>query len=373
MRIKVCHITSAHPRYDVRIFRKECVSLATVYDVSLIVADGLGEETIDGVTIIDAGKKSDGRFTRMLNTAKKVYYKALEIDADIYHFHDPELLPYGKKFIRRGKKVIYDAHEDLPRQIMSKYWIPKIFRKMISISVERYENSSAHQMSCIITATPHIRKRFLKQNKHTIDINNYPFLEPDSDESISFNHKEHAVCFVGSASKIRGLTEVIEAMELLETDLKLYFAGHISPQIYKEELMSLKGWRKVVNFEEVSPKEVQNIYKKSKAGIVTFYPLPNHVNAQPNKIFEYMASGLPVIASNFPLWKDIIEKNNCGICVDPQNPLAVKNAILYIVENPDKAVEMGINGKKAVSEIYNWNSEKEKLYTVYNQLTEQKI
>ena len=104
------------------------------------------------------------------------------------------------------------------------------------------------------------------------------------------------------------------------------------------------------------------------AGLVTFYPLPNHVDAQPNKMFEYMSSGLPVIASNFPLWKKIIEGNKCGLCVDPLDPAAIAKAIDYIVSHPDEARAMGENGKRAVYEKYNWGVESEKLISLYRSL-----
>jgi hypothetical protein len=91
---KVVHLTSVHQRYDIRIFVKMCSSLATHgFDVSMIVADGLGGEVKSDVSIIDVGVKTGGRLSRMINAVKRVYEKAIELDADICHFHDPELIP----------------------------------------------------------------------------------------------------------------------------------------------------------------------------------------------------------------------------------------------------------------------------------------
>jgi glycosyltransferase involved in cell wall biosynthesis len=179
------------------------------------------------------------------------------------------------------------------------------------------------------------------------------------------NKKENSICFIGNISPIRGLSQVIEALN--NVNINFYIAGELDAS-YRDELSKIKGWEKVIELgfiDRVQSKELKN---KSIAGIVTFLPLPNHINAQPNKIFEYMASELPVIGSNFPLWKEIIEKNNCGICVNPLNPSEIANAIQQLIDSPEIAIRMGKNGKQLVQSTYNWDIEKEKLYLFYNSI-----
>ncbi len=96
--------------------------------------------------------------------------------------------------------------------------------------------------------------------------------------------------------------------------------------------------------------------------------MPNHVDAQPNKMFEYMSAGIPVIASDFPLWREIIEGCGCGICVDPLDPKKIAEAIDYLVDNPEIARRMGENGRKAVYDRYNWDVEEKKLLALYDSL-----
>jgi glycosyltransferase involved in cell wall biosynthesis len=359
---KIAHLSSAHGDRDVRIFLKECTSLAEHgFDVHLVLS-GVEERTENNVTIHSVPYHNKNRKHRMTKTVKDVLRKALEINADIYHLHDPELLQIALKLKRKGKKVIYDAHEDLPRQIMGKSYLK--FKKIIGTSIEKYENYVAKRMDGIITATPFIRDRFLKVNPNTVDINNFP-LSNEIEFTDTVIQKENKICFIGNISSIRGIIEVVKALE--QTDIRLDLAGEI-PEDLKRILVALPAWHKVNELGFVNRQQSLEIKLSSIAGIVTFLPLPNHINAQPNKIFEYMASGLPVIGSNFPLWTEIIEKNNCGICVDPEDPQAIAKAINYLINNPEEALIMGERGKKLVRERYNWDQEKIKLIKFYEQI-----
>ncbi len=362
--IKICHITTAHPRYDVRIFHKECSSLAKIgNDVHLIVADGKGDEIKGGVIFHDIGKPK-GRKDRFLNKSKEALKKAISIKADIYHLHDPELLRIALKLKKLNSKVIFDSHEDLPRQIVSKSYIPSFFRKPLAFFVEIYENRIAKNIDGIVTATPFIRDRFYSINSNCIDINNFPLIN-EIDICKENIQKQNKVCYIGGITKIRGISQVIKALE--KTDVNLDLAGKI-PNDYREVLVKSKAWKQVNELGFIDRKEALKVKSESIAGIVTFLAVPNHINAQPNKIFEYMAAGLPVIGSNFKLWKDIIEKNNCGICVEPTDDNSIANAINYIKNNPKEAIAMGENGKKLVIEKYNWDVEEKKLINFYENI-----
>lgn len=365
-KIKVCHITSVHKSNDIRIFLKECSTLAANgFDVTLIAVNGQ-TETRNNVTIIGVPCEYGGRLSRMRKAAKAAYQAALKVDATVYHFHDPEILPYGLKLKKAGKIVIYDAHEDVPRQILSKFWINKYLRKFISRSFERFENRVAKKLSGIVTATPFIAQRFAKINPNTIDINNFP-LDDELASMSPWDKKKNQVCYIGGLSRIRGNEQMVDALEKLEST-KLIVAGPFSDVNFETELKGKKGWLKVDYKGIVDRKGVASIMEESKAGLVTFLPLPNHVDAQPNKMFEYMSAGIPVIASHFPLWKQIIEGNHCGICVDPENPEQIAQAMEYLCNNDTEAKKMGENGKRAIDSTYNWTAESKKLIAFYHRL-----
>jgi glycosyltransferase involved in cell wall biosynthesis len=365
-KIKVCHFTSAHKPDDVRIFHKECTSLAKSGFTVFLVAANCEDQLKNGVHIIGAQAPISGRFTRMLNTSRIVYEKALSLDADIYHFHDPELLPYGLKLKKKGKKVIYDAHEDVPKQILGKFWINKFLRKTVAITFRKYENYISKRLDYILTATPFIRDRFIKINPSCVDINNYPLLSELS-EHTDWAKKKNEVCYIGGISAIRGIAQVVDAMSGIE-GVRLNLAGTFSPLSLRNSIITKPGWNKVNELGFVGREETIKIMESSKVGIVTFLPLPNHVDAQPNKMFEYMSAAIPVLGSNFPLWREIIEKNKCGLCVDPENTDAIAEGLKKILGDDSQAEQMGKNGRKAVVEKYNWGVEEIKLVEVYKRI-----
>ncbi|WZL81010.1 glycosyltransferase family 4 protein [Vallitaleaceae bacterium 9-2] len=363
MKRKVCHITSVHSRYDIRIFEKECVSLVRAgYDVTLLVNDINENEIRKGVKIESINFTTKNRISRILLSEKIFLKRALNVDADIYHFHDPELLPLGYKLKKIGKFVIYDSHEDVPRQILAKNWIPLIIRKPISFLYEKYENSIVKHLGAVVTPTPLISSRFSKINKKTVEVSNFPLLEEfNIHENLS---KKNVACYVGGITKNRGIFQIADAMK--NKDIELILCGNFESEELKSEI--LNNYSNIRYLGVVDRKKIAEVISESLFGFVTLLPTPNHINSYPIKMFEYMAGGIPVVASDFPLWKSIVESNDCGICVDPNDTNEISTAIDTLMENEKKCNQMGNNGRKIVLEKYNWGIEKEKLYKIYSDL-----
>ncbi|WP_297888145.1 glycosyltransferase family 4 protein [Sulfurihydrogenibium sp.] len=357
----ICIVTTVHSPFDVRIFHKEAISLKKAgYNLTIIAPHDINE-TVNDINII-ALKKHKDRIQRMFKTSKQAFILAVNQKADVYHFHDPELIPVGLKLKKLGKKVIYDVHEDVPRHILTKPYLNRFIKPIVSKMFEIYENYAAKKFDVIITATPYIRDRFKEINKNTVDINNYPKID-ELYEPVNWDIRKNEICYIGGITKIRGIEEVIKALEYTNTTLHL--AGNFESKELEEYIKSLKGWSKVRYYGFVGRDKVKEILKNVKIGLVTLYPTINYLDSLPVKMFEYMSAGIPVIASNFPLWKEIIERNNCGICVDPLNPKEIANGINYLLENDHIAKTMGENGRKLVMTKYNWENEEKKLLDIY--------
>lgn len=364
---KICHLTSVHKDNDIRIFIKECTSLAPIYETYLIVA-GSESKTINQVNIIGVDAY-ESRIKRAIFTSYRIYKKALDINAEIYHFHDPELIWVGWLLQKKGKKVVYDVHENVSKQIMGKYYIPIYLRKITSKLFGRAERFLASSFSGIITATPFIEEEFKKFHTNTITINNFPLWdEIKYADQIQGLSNQNNICYIGGITEIRGIKKLIEALSLTQEPVSLIMAGHFSPTSFKNELCLLEGWSKVQYVGHVSRTETIDIMSKSVAGIVPFLPLPNHIDAQPNKMFEYMSSGLPVLCSSFPLWENLIIKNNLGLSFNPESPKDIARVIDFCMSHKKELTEKGKKGKELVKSNYNWEVEKEKLISFYKNL-----
>lgn len=366
MKTIICHVTSAHPANDIRIFHKECVSLAEQgYEVHLVAKGRLPPDAKGVIHHTLVAPPKGTRVATMIWRSWKAYQLAKSTPATIFHLHDPELLPYGLLLKWQGNIVIYDAHEDLPRDVMMKDWIPRPLRKATAWLVEIIENSIARRLNIVIAATPFICQRFQKIGANATEVKNFPKREELCLPTpiIPAKHQSPAICYVGMISIQRGIIEMIKAIEIL--DVRLIIAGAFVDTKTEKLVCALPGWVNIDFRATVSREDVATIFAESSLGLCLFHPSTAHNESLPNKLFEYMSAGLPVLSSNFPLWRSIVEETRSGLTVTPENIAEISNAIQWLLENSLVAKEMGRRGKRAVEECYNWELEKVRLMEVY--------
>jgi glycosyltransferase involved in cell wall biosynthesis len=200
------------------------------------------------------------------------------------------------------------------------------------------------------------------------NVNNFPLVSELYTRDKQWEKKEKAACYVGGIDRLRGAIEMVDAIG--KTKYGLMLAGDIESSI-ETSLKEMPGWRQVKFLGYVKRDCIKKTMARSMVGLVLLHPIISFRDALPIKMFEYMSSGLPVIASNFPLWKEIIEGAECGLCVDPLDPEKIASAIQWIIKNPGEAMMMGKNGRRAVEERFNWGEEEKKLSQLYKMILQQ--
>jgi len=357
--VKVCVLTSVHPPFDVRIFHKEAVTLVKAGYEVVLIAQHDKEEIVDGVRIISL-KKPANRIARMTKTVWSAFRKALQIKADVYHLHDPELLPIGFFLRCFGKKVIYDIHEDYITSIKQKKYLPRIISYPLASLIGFFEKIVVSCFNGVIIAEKYYVTRFPK----AIPVLNYPILHVSNTinsltPSVDLSKKYRWCLYTGVISYDRGALNHINIMTE-KNEIGLCMIGRCDSILYNalfDKVVKKNIARDrlvIIGKDKYVPKnEMVSIVKNNNwlAGLAVFPKTEHYEKKELTKLFEYMQDGLPIIASNFPVWRELIDECKCGLCVDPLNPSEIAKAIDYILTHPEEAQQMGKNGLRGARTI----------------------
>ncbi len=363
--LKVAHLTSVHPRFDTRIFLKECTSLAqNGYLVSLIVADGKGDEVKDNVTIYDVGA-SKGRLDRIRNAPGRVLKKAVELNADIYHLHDPELIPVGLKLKRIGKKVIFDIHENTDLQILTKEWIPFFLRKIISYTYAKYELFACRKFDALVVPQFSMKQKYLLYAKTEL-IANFP------SESMGHIKRENLskfkLLYSGGLSEARGLFNMLNLVARLAENNPQYhltLAGPISATDLNKARKH-PGWKNTTYLGVLSKNRIYEEYMNNSIGLIMFNNVGQYYMAYSLKLFEYMQCGLTVVMPNFGDWIGFNSMNNVGINIDTNS--APKTAGLIDNISNEQLQDFSEHNVNLALNKFMWNSQEKILIELYEGL-----
>lgn len=362
------HIASTHHAFDTRIFHKECKTLAKSGRPVTLIVPHERDELVDGIRIKAVPVPPDGK-TRLSTTLWQLLRAAMEESKEaIYHFHDSELLPAMLWLKASGRRVVYDMHEDTPLQVMYQHWIPARLRTPVSLVMQGLEWVGSRVFDGLIAAEPEIAERFPGR---AVVVHNFPILaELGADDAVPYEDRPPHIAYVGTITRVRGIEELAQAMALLPETLgaQLILGGSFHPSTLEAEMQRHPGWRRVDVRGWMRRPQVRSVLGRVRAGIVVLHPTEKYLQAYPTKLFEYMAAGLPVIASDFPVWRRFVEEAECGLLVDPQDPADIAKAITWLLTHPEEAQAMGARGQAAVQQEYNWGHEAEKLLAFYHRL-----
>jgi hypothetical protein len=364
--VRVAHLTTTHDAFDTRVFQKECRTLAAAgYDVSLVVPHDT-DVVRDGVRIV-AVPRPGSRVRRALVTAWRVFGAARRIRPDVAHVHDPELLPYALLLRLLGARVIYDAHEHLPNDVRSKHYLPAFLRGALAGLVDVLERGACALMDGVVTVTPGIATRF--PPGRTSLVRNLPLLaEFPVRPAVPLAERRPVVLYLGGLNRIRGAREMVRAIARVDASLgaELWLAGRFDPPGLERELAREPGWARTRHLGWCPRERVLELLGEARVGLLTLQPAPNHFDSLPIKMFEYMAAGLPVVASRFAAWEPVLA--GAGLLVDPAAPDAIARAIERLLAHPDEAQAMGAAGRAAIVAELHWEREANELLALYRRV-----
>lgn len=371
--IKVCHFSSVHTTTDTRVFARECVSLAKHFKVTLI-AIGNNSGIHQGVSVI-AIPKPQSRIIRLMVTTFKVFFRALKVNASVYHIHDAEMIPFALVFRLMGKKVIYDVHENTYHDIRIKTWIPKPLKWILGNSYRILEWLAAKSMHTILViAKPEFAKQFVTGNYTIIqnfaDVNFLKQYRVESRAAI----KENTLFYIGTLyDTYYNIDKIVEAVYLLKRQglivhckIAGYYGSMLASRTQKLAFFAeVKDQLEFLGY--ISQEKGYQLSQQCKVGLCLKDQPEEILVSHERKFFEYMAIGLPILCCDSIIYKDVVSKFNLGLCADLQDAEAIASALkeLFTQMDLDKLMQNNIG---AAENDYNWVKDEKNLIHLYHSL-----
>jgi len=372
--MKICHLSTVHPRYDIRIFHKECSSLAQNFDTHLIIADGKGDEIKHNCHIHDLDKVN-GRLKRFILSSWRCYKKAVSVNAKLYHFHDPELLFVGLALKLKGKKVVFDSHELTGRQIRTKFYIPKLLRNTTASLFEFIEKQICKKLDAVVVPQEYLMVDHFKPYcanvcviANYVDINEHPSFDTSK---VLEQTKPIKLLYSGTISYDRGLGNMLNLLEELDENYSLVLAGGFTNPAELDKAKQHKAWSRVDYRGFVDRPTLHQIYRETDFGLILFNPVGQYVDAtSPLKLFEYMLFGLIVISPDFGSWPKFQKEYNVTFSHEVSDATGIAQTIKNLSEDTLQYQEITSKARELVETTYSWQAETEKLIALYHSILE---
>jgi glycosyltransferase involved in cell wall biosynthesis len=260
-------------------------------------------------------------------------------------------------------------HENLPREILTKEWIPAPMRRVMSLATRAFQRIACRSIPTVFAEQSYARD--FPRARDGVVVRNFPLLDQLLEVAVP-KRDRFTIGYVGVVAAERGVDVLLEAARRLNATGAACDVCLIGPiRTAADELPAFRsgiqdGWLDAPG--RLQPDEAWARVAACQVGVAVLRPSPNFVESYPTKLFEYMALGLPVIVSDFPLWRDVVEGAGCGLIVDPADVDAVAAAIRWIHDHPYEAARMGERGRSATRAQYDWRSEFPKLHALYERV-----
>lgn len=371
-KIAVC--SSAHPYDDARIFHRQAHSLARHFDVTIFACAPFSDKTTEEnirIQGLPEWQKKSSRIKNLFLLMKKV----LRSDADVFIFHDTVgmlLIPLVK-LIKR-KKIIYDIHENFHGFIQEKTWIPRPLRWLAAKGYMLAESVALWFTDMVWFAVQDIGDHYGHINRiPKLLVGNYPPLKQFNAVEKETVSPKNRFFFVGSIDADRSILQIIagfDAFAKKEKSYQLLIGGVYYSEEFRNAVANAvdnsAAASRIILMDKIPYPEVPKYIAESKAGLAIYQPTYNFLRSMPNKLFEYLGMGIPVITSNFPNFQFVNSDTQCGVCVDPNDVNAIAEAMHFLAEDDRRRQQMGDNGKTLVEKKFNWEiAEKEIIQAIY--------
>ncbi len=358
--MKVAILAPVHAYDDIRVFRKEAVTLAAAgNDVTLYA------RTPDGSPLRDSGVRVEpvsyrNRLQRFA-LLPRLAHAAVKQRADIYHLHNPDTLPIAFWLRLRGRRVVYDTHEDFRTEIMLRRWLPAALRRPAAAAVSAAESVAGRTLDAVIVTQEQITRRIPR----AVVIGNPPIVDAAAARAAADTRAERdsgpriVLGYVGGISADRGLFRMLDLVAAMDAErpTRLLLIGYPVNDDALQRAQELPQWR-LVDFAGRLPQE-QAFRELAAAdvGLILFEDVASHGFIDPNKIYEYMALGLPFVATGFPDWQSRIGPARAGLFLQPgQSVAAAAVEVLRFAADRAELAAAGRRGAEYVVGTYSWQA-----------------
>lgn len=380
----IISVLTKHFTADPRVFGRQVRSLADAgYFVHIIALDQ-DPPAREYANVAVQGLNVPKSRLHLFSFVADVYRRAKRIKADVVHIHDSVLIPVALLLkLRNGSKIIFDIHENYAKAIAHYPWIPKPLRKPTALIFRLFEQIALLYFDALVLAASDLMDSY--KHRNLIVAANFPRIElmdwtekqySDDDPQKNREKAPFRGVYIGSFGEERAIIEIVQAFELLNRDSRkpeyfLWLGGNLRPEGLKSfVLQKVKEHSFIEYIGYVTFDEMLRHFACSDVGFICFHSSPNAATStyRSNKLFQYMSLGIPAIVSDYPMWKEAVERIGCGLSVNARDPLSIADAVRYLAEHPAEKARMGQNGQKAILEEYNWEREAKKLLGLYKGL-----
>jgi glycosyltransferase involved in cell wall biosynthesis len=359
---KIIQLSTVHKSNDIRVYEKITRTLIETGNIVYLIANESNLELDKRLIYYPLiNKFRISILNRLYNNIRSLIL-INRINPDVIHIHDPELLLIGVICRIFGFIVIYDVHEDLPKDIMHKN-MNVILKKIISFLIEPFEICASLIIKNVIVVTPSLFKRFEGRGLNLVIIRNFPNNVLINKQNFNPD-KVNYVLYSGTISVNRGIYEIIDSVSMFKGKVRLILVGQFQNAELMADVMNYKGWEFVDFKGYVSQDQLYEFYASSLIGLVTLHDIDTYREAFPVKLFEYINCGLPVVMSNFPLWNNFFDGKEVGVSVDPSNSIEIFKAIKTIFDNYEEFKKTVYSFKG----VYTWDNEKNVLIDFYKKM-----